>query len=89
VNAEEGFTGLAEWGEVFGRHVERPRRVGLTLGDVDASEPRSVHSLERDEVVSFVYDRDVHRNADCFCCSTSILDDVERRIQSDTFFRVG
>ena len=76
MDAKKLSASLAVGGEVFRADIERPRRVGLLDGDIDASQPRAVHANMGDQVATRIGDSDVHGLADflgfLFCrCNNS------------------
>src|SRR5689334_11474247 len=58
--AEELVAGLRKFGQFFRRNVERPRSECLVDRNVNAAEPCTFHTLERDQVGAFIHHGDVH-----------------------------
>jgi hypothetical protein len=66
MDAEELPAGLRMRGQILRGDVEGPRRVSLLDLDIDAPNPRIVHTDVRDEIAAGISDSDIHGLAD-FC----------------------
>src|SRR5580698_1318779 len=51
-------------GQILGRDVERARRVCFLLGNIDTSDPGSVHADVRHYVTAFIGHRNIHGLSD-------------------------
>jgi hypothetical protein len=64
MNTEELASGLGMLREIFGGNVESARRKGLVDGDIDTTDPGSIHAHVRHEIPARVGHCDIHRLAD-------------------------
>src|SRR5579863_5467208 len=66
VNSEKLSSRLRMSSQVFGRDVESPRGIGLLDRDIDAPQPRSIHTHVRNQVAALIRNCNVHGLADFF-----------------------
>src|SRR5579862_8782952 len=84
VYAEELIAALRIFGQSLGFDVKGAGRERFIHGDVDASNPGSLHAFEGHEICSRVDNRNVHRDTNFGGFLLAAADDIPRLLKRDS-----